>query len=112
MEKTINDLPLSRNEMRIGFNKHYDVFDLTLPDHKTLYMSKEKFIDFVDFIKFAKNVFCGAEIITLMGKTLADYHCPKCGNKELKGEHGKNYFVCVNCGEMPLEELRSQWDKL
>jgi len=106
MEKSIDDLPLSRDGTRIGFNKHYDVFDITLPDHKTIYMSKERFISFADFIEFAKKMFLGEGILTFMGKPLTDYHCPCCGGKELIGEHGSDYFTCTNCGKMPLERLR------
>ena len=42
---------------------------------------------------------------TFTGKPLSDYHCPKCGGKELiEGVKGTRFF-CVNCGEMPVEDV-------
>jgi len=49
--------------------------------------------------------------LTYRGRFLIDYHCPKCGNKELKGEHEDNFVTCINCGKIPLKELDLQWGK-
>jgi hypothetical protein len=52
------------------------------------------------------------EYLTYLGKPLKDYRCPKCDSIELRGIKGGDYFTCMNCGKIPIEELKSQWGKL
>ena len=93
------------DKMRIEYNKYYGVINFDLPDHGTIYMSKERFLIFAEFVKTAKNLYFGIETPTFKGKPLSGYQCPKCGGKDLKEGFKGTHILCVNCGVMPVEDV-------